>query len=113
MENSFDGFGEQQVHLQDTHLKNYPSASLTTEGTVKLCEETTVTNSTGLALPASEKNPNAEGTLARSIAQIGGLNTERFPYPQNNMGRLKDQTVVALPGSSHYQPFLRAEVMYV
>lgn len=38
-----------------------------TAGLVKLSDSTTVTDSTGLALPASEKNAAAEGSLANSI----------------------------------------------
>lgn len=39
-------------------------------GFVKLCDSSAVTDSIGLALPASEKNPNLEGTLAAQISQL-------------------------------------------
>lgn len=43
-------------------------------GFVKLCDSSAVTDSTGLALPATEKNASIEGTLA---AQIASLNTDK------------------------------------
>ena len=48
-------------------------ASLEAYGMVKLCDSSAVTDSTGLALPATEKNASIEGTLA---AQIASLNTD-------------------------------------
>lgn len=48
-------------------------ASLEAYGMVKLCDSEAVTDSTGLALPATEKNASIEGTLA---AQIASLNTD-------------------------------------
>lgn len=44
-------------------------------GFVKLCDSSAVTDSTGLALPATEKNASIEGTLAYQISQ---LNTEKI-----------------------------------
>lgn len=43
-------------------------ASTTEYGIVKLSSESNVSDSTGVALPASEKNPNISGTLASKIA---------------------------------------------
>lgn len=48
-------------------------ASLEAYGMVKLTESEAVTDSTGLALPATEKNATIEGTLAN---QISKLNTD-------------------------------------
>ena len=50
-----------------------PSSTSSVLGGVKLSDSTTVTNSTGLALPVTEKNPNVSGSLA---AQISQLNTD-------------------------------------
>ena len=47
-----------------------PSASSSTLGGVKLSDSTTVTDSTGLALPVTEKNPNVSGSLANQISQL-------------------------------------------
>ena len=53
-------------------------ASLEAYGMVKLCDSSAVTDSTGLALPATEKNASIEGTLA---AQIASLNTDLTQCP--------------------------------
>ena len=45
-------------------------ASLTQAGFVKLTSATDVTDSTGLALPATEKNESISGTLANEISKI-------------------------------------------
>lgn len=50
-------------------------ASLEAYGMVKLCDSEAVTDSTGLALPATEKNASIEGTLAYQLSQ---LNTENI-----------------------------------
>lgn len=50
-------------------------ATLEAYGMVKLCDSSAVTDSTGLALPATEKNASIEGTLA---AQIASLNTDKI-----------------------------------
>lgn len=42
-------------------------------GHVKLSDSSAVTDSTGLALPATEKNASIDGTLANQIANIRGL----------------------------------------
>lgn len=42
-------------------------------GHVKLSDSSAVTDSTGLALPATEKNATIDGTLANQIANIRGL----------------------------------------
>ena len=51
---------------------SYGAGSTSNYGHVKLTGSTAVTNSTGLALPATEKNASIEGTLAN---QISVLNT--------------------------------------
>ena len=51
---------------------SYGAGSTSNYGHVKLTDSTAVTNSTGLALPATEKNASIEGTLAN---QISVLNT--------------------------------------
>ena len=48
-------------------------ASISATGHVKLSDSSAVTESTGLALPASEKNATIDGTLANQIANIRGL----------------------------------------
>lgn len=45
-------------------------ASLSQYGSVKLSSATDVTDSTGLALPATEKNPSIEGSLANRIESL-------------------------------------------
>lgn len=45
-------------------------ASLEAYGMVKLCDSEAVTDSTGLALPATEKNASIEGTLAYQLSQL-------------------------------------------
>lgn len=50
-----------------------PSATKNTQGVVKLSDSSAVTDSTGLALPATEKNATIDGTLANQIANIRGL----------------------------------------
>lgn len=51
-------------------------ASLEAYGMVKLCDSEAVTDSTGLALPATEKNASIEGTLAYQLSQLNtDLNT--------------------------------------
>ena len=52
-------------------------ASLEAYGMVKLCDSSAVTDSTGLALPATEKNASIEGTLAYQLSQ---LNTDLYNY---------------------------------
>lgn len=47
-------------------------------GFVKLCDSSAVTDSTGLALPATEKNASIEGTLAYQLSQ---LKTDLKPVP--------------------------------
>lgn len=46
-------------------------ASTSAQGHVKLSDSSAVTDSTGLALPATEKNASIEGTLANKIANLG------------------------------------------
>lgn len=48
-------------------------ASISATGHVKLSDSSAVTDSTGLALPTTEKNASIEGTLANQIANIRGL----------------------------------------
>lgn len=48
-------------------------ASISATGHVKLSDSSAVTDSTGLALPATEKNATIDGTLANQIANIRGL----------------------------------------
>ena len=46
-------------------------ASLTQAGNVRLSSATNVTDSTGLALPVTEKNASVEGTIANQVHNIG------------------------------------------
>ena len=55
-------------------------ASITVLGHVKLSDSTEVTEKEGLALPATEKNPNMEGTLAN---QIDSINTDVISHLAN------------------------------
>lgn len=48
-------------------------ASISATGHVKLSDSSAVTDSTGLALPTTEKNASIDGTLANQIANIRGL----------------------------------------
>lgn len=56
-------------------VKNHTGTKATTsvQGHVKLSNSSAVTDSTGLALPATEKNASIDGTLANQIANIRGL----------------------------------------
>ena len=64
--------------LSDTRTPKSHAATTTTYGAgttsnyghVKLSDSSAVTNSTGLALPATEKNANIEGTLANQISKL-------------------------------------------
>lgn len=47
-----------------------PDATKEAKGVVKLSDSEDVTDSTGLALPATEKNASIEGTLAHEIAEL-------------------------------------------
>lgn len=47
-----------------------PDATKEAKGVVKLSDSEDVTDSTGLALPATEKNASIEGTLAHGIAEL-------------------------------------------
>lgn len=51
-------------------------------GHVKLSDSSAVTNSTGLALPATEKNASIEGTLAN---QISAIKYKSFSYEANGL----------------------------
>lgn len=74
--------------VQNAILRNYPPASSTTEGTVKLTDISTVTDSTGLALPASEKNPNVERSLAQQILQLKERIGQEISITGNNKIRI-------------------------
>lgn len=88
-----------------------PSATKNTQGVVKLSDSSAVTDSTGLALPATEKNASIEGTLAN---QISAIKYKLFSYEANGLtayfrkvGRLIDcyiqgQTVQELATASGY-----------
>ena len=52
----------------NSNTKENSIATLENYGRVKLSNASNITDSTGLALPASEKNPNVSGTLASKIA---------------------------------------------
>ena len=49
---------------------SYGAGSTSNYGHVKLTDSTAVTDSTGLALPATEKNASVEGTMAHDIAEL-------------------------------------------
>ena len=51
-------------------------------GHVKLSDSSAVTDSTGLALPATEKNASIEGTLAN---QISAIKYKSFSYEANGL----------------------------
>ena len=69
-------------------------ASLEQYGMVQLNDTSVVTDSTGLALPATEKNPNLEGTLANQISQLNtNLKTTCF-----NSNTIKDANTAISPG---------------
>lgn len=57
------------VSVLKTHIN--VKASTSAQGHVKLSDSSAVTDSTGLALPATEKNASIEGTLANQIANLG------------------------------------------
>lgn len=60
-------------------------ATLQSYGMVKLTDSTAVTDSTGLALPATEKNASIEGTIAN---QISKLNSDKL----SKVGQLPQYT---------------------
>lgn len=55
---------------QDIERLEGLKASLTQSGSVQLSSASDVTDSTGMALPVTEKNPTIEGTLANKIEQV-------------------------------------------
>ena len=69
-------------------------ASLEAYGMVKLCDSEAVTDSTGLALPVTEKNASIEGTLAYQISQ---LNTDLITTCFNRR-QIADANTAISPG---------------
>ena len=68
-----------QIDALNTAIDNAKAlrASLQQYGMVQLNDTSVVTDSTGLALPATEKNPNLSGTLANQILSLNtNLNIE-------------------------------------
>lgn len=61
---------------QDIERLEGLKASLTQSGSVQLSSASDVTDSTGMALPVTEKNPTIEGTLANEINK----NKEEIKY---------------------------------
>ena len=57
-------------------------ASISATGHVKLSDSSAVTDSTGLALPTTEKNASIEGTLAN---QISAIKYKSFSYEANGL----------------------------
>ena len=80
-------------------------ASLETYGMVQLNDTSVVTDSTGLALPSTEKNPNLEGTLAYQISQ---LNTDLM---NNNkwelIGKVTGANSVGIDNSKYNEFYVR------
>lgn len=64
-------FGKIKKAINVLRIHIYVKASASTQGHVKLSDSSAVTDSTGLALPATEKNASIEGTLANQIANLG------------------------------------------
>ena len=62
-------------------------ASLQAYGMVKLTDSSAVTDSTGLALPATEKNASIDGTLANQISQ---LNTDARIFREKQNYNIED-----------------------
>lgn len=69
-------------------------ASETEYGMVELCSLTDVTNSTGKALPVTEKNPAISGTLANKLANLNGAYTVRKLHTQDAVYSAADWTIV-------------------
>ena len=70
---------KEQIDALTTQINNAIAlrSSLEQYGMAKLSNSAAVTDSTGLALPATEKNATIEGTLANQIAQLNtNLNIE-------------------------------------
>lgn len=63
-------FGKIAKAIKDFISHIVTKASSTVLGHVKLTDSSAVTDSTGLALPATEKNASIEGTMAHDIAAI-------------------------------------------
>ena len=57
-------------------------SDLNTYGFVKLSDSTTVTNSTGLALPSTEKNPAVQDSLANQISKQKE-SIDKLPFGEN------------------------------
>lgn len=64
-------FGKMKKAVNVLKIHIYVKASTSAQGHVKLSDSSAVTDSTGLALPATEKNASIEGTLANQIANLG------------------------------------------
>lgn len=71
-------------------------ASLSQYGSVKLSAATDVTDSAGLALPVTEKNPSIDGTLANEIEKIENrfLWTHRSNLVSSNVKNDSGQRVI-------------------
>ena len=107
--NTFLGKIAKAVSELISHIK--VKASISATGHVKLSDSSAVTDSTGLALPATEKNASIEGTLAN---QISAIKYKSFSYEANGLtayfrkvGRLIDchiqgQAVQELATASGY-----------
>lgn len=77
------------------------SATSKVLGHVKLTDSTAVTDSTGLALPATEKNASIEGSLANQIAGIKRLD---LLWSNSNSGN--SPVGLRIPASDKYDIFL-------
>ena len=74
---------KEQIDALTTQINNAIAlrSSLEQYGMAKLSNSAAVTDSTGLALPATEKNATIDGTLANQISQLNtNLNTQIHHY---------------------------------
>ena len=73
-----------------------------TYGLVRLCGLSSVTESMGLALPASEKNPATEGTLAHKIEMLQKIENASIQLGEDVKGNsIRGETAVRIGNAVH------------
>ena len=76
-------------------------------GHVKLSDSSAVTDSTGLALPATEKNASIEGTLANKIANLGKSVDLVWANDGNNFDNIDSKEIIqSYEISDQYDSFI-------
>lgn len=85
----------------NSNTKENNIATLENYGRVKLSNASNITDSTGVALPASEKNPNVSGSLANQISQLNADLDNRTYQFKNGDTILKWAVNAKLPSTAN------------